>query len=288
MTNDETRMTNESRITNHRSGRCHPARPTNTCASSPLVRHSSFLLLALLPLLIPAQSPSRLEQLEATYQSNLRTIHAPLLQDYIRELELLKSQLIARNRAADAKEVDAEIARVKGIVNTTGVLPYTGLEAAAAPPAAGVVPKPAPADKSPAKGVATALPTLLAAEAFKGGALNAKTGAIPLGSAEWRVFKLPAGTYDVLIIFSSETQGKDEEITLNLGGRETKATIAQDRATGSPETFRLLRLCQIKVETEISGGVLNVTSATADKPAIWLRKVIFAAPKKPAPPAASS
>src|SRR6478609_2788715 len=71
--------------------------------SSFVIRISSFFLLLLLPHLAHCQS--RLDQLEATYESNLRALDAPILQDYLRQLDFLKSQLIARNRADDAKQV---------------------------------------------------------------------------------------------------------------------------------------------------------------------------------------
>lgn len=236
-----------------------------------------------------AFSQSRLEQLEATYQTNLRPLHAPVLQDYARQLELLKNQLIARNRVADAKQVEAEIARVKEIATTTGVLPYTELQAALAPPvvaaaasgtpeAATTRPTPPPAKAPPA----SALPTLLAAEAFRGSDLDTKTSSVPIGSAEWRIFKLPAGTYDVLVIFASDALTAPQEITLNLAGKETKGSITPNNATGSPETFRVHRLCQVKVDGDVNNGTLSLTAAAQDKPAIWIKKIMFTVPKKAA------
>jgi hypothetical protein len=233
-----------------------------------------FPVLLLLPSL--AQSQTRLEQLEATYQANLRALDAPILQDYLRQLELLKSVMTARNRPADAKQVDAEIERVKAIASTTGVLPYTELEAALDPPAAGTASQPSATAQAPAKTAPAALPTLLAAEAFQGAPLHAKTGAIPLGSAEWRIFKLPAGTYEVLMVFATEALPLPEQLTFNLGGREFKAVVAPDRATGSPEAFRLLRICQVTLDAEVIGNTLRVTPSSTHKPLIWLKKLIIA------------
>jgi hypothetical protein len=181
-------------------------------------------------------------------------------------------------------QVDAEIARVKTIVSTTGVLPYAELEGTIALPSSdgGNVPKPAAAI---AKNDSNPLPTLLAAEAFKGGDINTRTSAIPLGSAEWRIFKLPAGTYDVLMIFATERLPLPERITLNLGDRQFTGTVATERATGSPETFRLLRLCQITLDSDVNSGVLGVTASSSDKPLIWLKKLVFAPPKPPSAPA---
>lgn len=239
----------------------------------------SSLIFALL-LASPAAAQSRLEQLEATYQANLRTIHAPVLQEYLRQLELLKNKFTARGQTAEAKRAEDELIRVKAIAASGGVLPYTALEAAVAAPSATAL----PAAPSAAK-ASSSLPTLLAAEAFKSGDMNTKTSAIPLGTAEWRIFKLAAGTYDVLAIFSSEALPLPEEITVNLGGYQAKGTINSERATGSVETFRLHRLCQIKLDSDVSATTLSLTATSQDKPLIWVKKLIFAKPK-PAAPAA--
>ncbi|MFZ4766646.1 MAG: hypothetical protein ACOYMN_16965 [Roseimicrobium sp.] len=238
-------------------------------------------MLPWLALLAPCQSqtpaPTRLEQLEATYQANLRTLHAPVLQDYLRQLDLLKTQLTARGRAEDAKLVDAEIMRVKTLASTTGVMPYTPLQAptpAAAPSSTPAVPA--------AKDSPLLLPTFLAAEAYKGGDLHRKTGALPIGTAEWRVFKLPAGTYDVVMVFACDALTQPETVTVRLGGQEVKATIAPERATGSVESFRLMRLCPITVPADIVGGILSLESASAP-PHLWIRKLIFSKPRDPQP-----
>jgi hypothetical protein len=226
-----------------------------------------------------------MEQLEATYQTNLRALHAPILQEYVHQLEQLKNQLIARNRLTDAQQVDAELARIKTIATTTGVLPLVDPEPAGEPSADDAASKAATPPPSPAaKPDRRNLPTLLAAEALKSSEVNATTGAIPLGTAEWRVPRLAPGTYDVLMVYSTADLPLPEQIKLHLDGREISAAIPSDRATGSPETFRLLRLCQVKVDTEIKGGTLNISAASGDQARVWMKKIIFSVPKPPASP----
>lgn len=269
----------------HDKRACEPRRACRrTRRWSWIMIRGACIALLLLPLAAPCQS--RLEQLEATYQANLRALDAPILQDYLRQLELLKSQFVARNRLEDAKHVDLEIARIRNIAATTGVLPYTELEAAinASAPDKLNGSKPVPAA---ANGEAAPLPTLLAAEAFKGEDVNTQTGAIPLGSAEWRVFKLPKGTHDVLIVYGTLPLTAPEQLTLTIAGREFHGVIPADRATGSPEKFRLLRLCQITLDSEVNGGVLSVAASSQEAPLIWVKKIMFAAPKPPATPAAN-
>lgn len=233
----------------------------------------------MLPVFLGAQSPSpsRLEQLEATYLTNLRLLHGPVLQDYLRQLELLKTQFTLRNRMEDARQVDAEIQRVKSIISSTGVLPYP------APPAPPAGAEPAattsPAVQTPEN--SAALPAFLAAEAFKSGEMNTKLGAVPIGSAEWRVFRLPAGTYDLLVVFSCDALPLPEIVTVRIGGQQVKATITPDRATGSVESFRLLRLCSLTLDADVTSGTLAIEGSDAASARIWLRKIMFARPRPP-------
>lgn len=240
----------------------------------------TFLGLALaLPVLLGAQSPSssRLEQLEATYLANLRPLHAPVLQDYLRQLELLKSQLTLRNRMDDARQLDAEIERVKAIISTGGVLPYTAPTPSTADASPAITTSP-PVQTTPDAGP---LPSFLAAEAYKSGDMNTKLGAVPIGSAEWRVFRLPAGTYDLLIVFSCDALPFPEIVNVRIGGQQVKATIAPDRATGSVDSFRLLRLCSLTLATDVTSGTLAIEGSDAAGARIWLRKVMFARPRPP-------
>jgi hypothetical protein len=259
---------------------CHAVFPRRCAAAAFLPCCLAMLALLACPARAQQQQ-SRLEQYEATYQANLRAIHAPILQDYLRALENLRTTLTNRNRVADAKQVEAEIARVKNIVNTTGILPPTELQAALGATAEAAPPVATPAPAAPAKPAAGPLPVLLAAEA-KGAALDAKTGAGPLGTAEWHINRLPAGTYDLLVMFASGPLVLPEHVTVNIGGQDFKSSVASDRATGSPETFRLLRLCQVKLEAEVTNSPLTITAASKANPLLWVKRVMFATPKKPA------
>ncbi len=244
----------------------------------------------MLALSLPAstQAQTRLEQMEATYQANLRTLHAPVIQEYLRQLELLKSRFTAANRVTDVQQVDAEISRVKQIAATTGVLPYVELEAALMPEPSSPAPATPGAEVPVAKAPLPKLPSWLAAEATQGPEISGKTGAIPLGSAEWRVNKLAAGTYDVLILFACEKLLLPEQVTVTLGGPEFKGSVSTERATGSPETFRLLKLCQVKLDTEVTGGVLTLAADSQDQSRLWVKKVMLALPKKAAAPPPAS
>ena len=77
-----------------------------------------------------------------------------------------------------------------------------------------------------------------------------------------------------------------EQIKFNLAGRDFPAVIPADRATGSPETFRLLRLCQITLDSEVTGATLSLTASSGAQARVWMKKLIFVAADGPTPPAA--
>lgn len=221
-----------------------------------------------------AASPSpasKLEQLESTYLFSLRKFHGPVLLDYQRELERLKQQLIARNRPEDAKQVDAEIEYVKTLTTTTGVLPYTSL---IPPPPA----PPAPADLPPGPPRRNKMPnsalTLTATEVSKTSLpMNVKADGLPLGSIEWPVSKLPAGNYDVVMLYSCAALETPEKITLNFAGKAFNVSLPIERVTGSETSYRPYRIAKITLDQDVTDSTLSVQSETPASPRLFIRGV---------------
>ncbi|MEY4484093.1 MAG: hypothetical protein RL693_1545 [Verrucomicrobiota bacterium] len=220
----------------------------------------------------PAPSVSKLEQLESTYLFSLRRFHAPVLLDYQRELERLKQQLIAKSRPEDAKHVDAEIEYVKTLATTTGVLPYTAL---IPPPPV----QPAPADLPPGpplrrNKMPNAALSLNVAEASKTSLpLNAKVDGLPLGSIEWPVSKLPAGNYDVVMLFSCAALDKPEKITLNFAGKVSSTILPVERVTGADSSFRPYRIAKITFDQDVTDSTLSIQSEEPASPHLYIRGI---------------
>lgn len=230
------------------------------------------------PMLDTFVSPeARLEMMEKTYATNLRPIHGPVMQDYLRELDLLKSKMTASGRTAESTAVDAEIARIRQAMATTGVFPYHAAnEASSADPAKATAPEP-PKLAAEANGPRTAL-TLQASKA--NGSTLAAGSAAPLGSFDWTVEKLAAGTYGVAMVFACPPLDVPEELTLSFAGREYSFKLPAERATGSERNFRIFRLGTITVEKNVAAGNLRLQSAAAT-PKIIVRSVILSLPKTP-------
>ncbi|CAN5730728.1 hypothetical protein BH11VER1_BH11VER1_27600 [soil metagenome] len=219
---------------------------------------------------------SKLEQLESTYLFSLRKFHGPVLLDYQRDLERLKQQLIARSRPDDAKYVEAEIEYIKTLSTTTGVLPYTAL---IPPPPASVQPSPA-ADTAPGPLRRNKMPTaalsLNATEASKTSLpLNAKTEGLPLGAIEWPVSKLPAGNYDIVMLYACTALDKPEKIALTFAGKNFNATLPVDRVTASDTLYHPYRLAKVMLEQDVANSTLSIQSESPASPHLFVKGVFF-------------
>lgn len=234
---------------------------------------------------------SRLDTLDATYKSNLRRLHAPVLQDYMRQLELLRQQLSARARLSDAKTVEKEIEQVKQLISNGGAMPYTALQPTL--PVVGSAPMVAtpgsPPPSPPAPGAGTAPGPGMAKRAglvlhpntakVQGVPADPAAKTLSLGVAEWNVPSLPAGTYDLNIVFSAAKLDSDVEIRAFFDGNDLTATLKADRATGSDQTFRIFRLGPITVGRDLTNELLQMRS-NVPLGQLLVKNVIFAEPRK--------
>jgi hypothetical protein len=239
------------------------------------------------PMLDNFVSPeARLEMMEKTYATNLRPIHGPVMQDYLRELDLLKNKMTASGRTAEAKAVDDEIARIRQAATTTGVFPFA---TASSSPSADSA-KPAAPEPAKPTAEANAPRTALALQSSKAnGSTLAAGSASPLGSIDWTVEKLAAGTYDVAMVFACPPLDAPEDLTLTFAGGVHSFKLPAERATGSEKNFRIFRLGTITVDKDVTAGNLRLQSA-APTPKLLVRSVILSRPKTPpatTPPAAN-
>ena len=234
----------------------------------------------------PKPEMSRLQQLENTYQTRLRPLHAPVLNEYLRDLERLKQTLAAKDRAADLKHVDAEIARVKKMAATTGVFDYK-LPKPDAPPA--LADKNGPSGKTIAGRFGADALVLPAGEATvksgQGTAImkDAPAKAILLGEATWKASRIAAGTYDLIAIAACAKSDEPRTITLKFNGKEITSPLTAAQVTGSNDNFRILRIGQITLDRDVTDAALTVQLDQPDKPILWVRSVVFARPKDKPP-----
>lgn len=222
---------------------------------------------------------ARLEQLDNTYSSNLRKYHAPIIQDYLASLEKLRQAMAQRNRADDSAAVQAEIDRVKSISAGSGLLPYDVLKPESE---TGMASSPKPPAGPPLRKTAPAGAIILAASAAKKSSPDPATlaerpdgRAVPVGSAEWRVEKIPAGDYRVLILYSCAGRPADSTIVARLGLGRVQRTLTDADATGGVNEFRISRLGLLKVEKDVIDKTLTLQNSDPASAAIWVRQIII-------------
>lgn len=205
---------------------------------------------------------SKLEQSEATYQLNLRRIHAPILQDYLAKLEALHSQFTAQGNTEHAQQVQAEIQKVREIIATTGILPLIPSDQP------GVINAASPTPQN------TTQPTL-ALNASEATTNTNKQATLPLGSISWNLNYLPGGLYEVRLIYDAVSLPKDEMITLNIGPHQLNSTIRSDQVTGETQSAHIANLGQLMITANLVNTTATIHNTTPLTPYLQLRNLVL-------------
>lgn len=206
----------------------------------------------------------------------------------MRQLELLRQQLQARARLSDAKTVEKEIEQMKQLIANGGAMPYTALHPAP-PPVVGGTPMVAapgspppplgPAGVGPGPGKRPGLVLHPNTAKVQGVPADPSAKTLSLGVAEWTVPSLPAGTYDLNIVFSAAKLDSDVEIRAFFDGNDLTATLSADRATRSDQTFRIFRIGHITLTRDVTNELLQMRS-NLPLGQMLVKNVIFAEPRK--------
>jgi hypothetical protein len=216
----------------------------------------------------PGSEPTRLEQLDAIYQQQLRTLHVPLLSKYLMELQQQAA------RASDPAPYRAEIARVQQWIAGGGTVDVV---AAARELAEGTTPvAPAPATSTRIEGAgSTQLLSLTPAFArsispVPDGSASPISAAV--GRMSWRMDSLAAGHYQVVLHFAPlPSLTSPTEVVLDFAGQRLSAKISPETGGKNPRQFRLLRLGQLTLDKAVDGAELSLTVGDAESSALLVR-----------------
>jgi hypothetical protein len=228
---------------------------------------------------------ARLEQLDSTYSSNLRKYHAPVILDYLRDLEKLRQTLASQSRDADAAQVQAEIDKTKKLSSSTGLLSYDPLKPPPEPEASV-----SPSKPPPGKGGRRFSPDAITLSIAN--AINARPSAdtvkpapddkaLPLGHAEWRIDKLPAGVYEVMLISSVIDNSEKQTVEATLGSYTGERKVRTAATANGPNDFRIFRVATFSLDQDMSNTVLTLESSDPSHPCLWVRNVVLTHPKPP-------
>ena len=198
---------------------------------------------------------SMLEAKEQIYQSKLKQLQAPLLTDYLAELNAL---LLKTTRPAEETAVKAEIERVNKMISTGVVEMY------AAKPA------PTPGSKTPpVSGIVFSLDPNEATPAPPAGKF------VPIGSASWQLSLLTAGNYDLVAYCACPKLPVTPTIKIDYHGTTLTREFKVNNVTKDEDTFRLVRLGQLKLSEDVKMEKVVVTSSDSGEPWLFIKQILI-------------
>lgn len=217
-----------------------------------------------------AQSPepveSRIDHLESLYQQRTADDRAPLLRQYIEQLEALRQNLVTQNRDDNVRAVEREIERARNaLANGTelqlpaeaeALVDAEDLEAVAAyrrslPDDAFVLLLPGGFTTS----VATTWSQLRQTPTLMGDQTAS------LGSRAWSATRLPAGDYEVVAALRSRGDAIGSRITARIGSVATASrTVRGIVRNPTEEPLVFLNMGSVTIEEDLEGFPIEVES----------------------------
>lgn len=217
---------------------------------------------------VPAAPVARLQQMESIYQKELSARHIPLLGKYLVELQ---RQAAA---ATDKAPYEAEIARVQQIISSGGVVDLI----AAQQPQTGTMPMPPPPPVPPERKQALiALPPALAATTTPSAAPDSATAKV--SEAEWRIERIAAGTYDVLLEYSCPELDAPLPVAVEFAAQSLEKTLEADRGTKDDQTFRIFRVGSLTLTGDQRGETLRLVVGDKSSPKLILKNLLITKPR---------
>lgn len=228
-------------------------------------------LLTLLVRLVQAQgavspevgppTPSRLQAMEAIYQKNLKAAQAPLLKEYLADL----NALLLRAPAADAPAINAEIARVNKMI-ANGVIEFSAAKPSAPPTKVG--------RPLPSSGVVFSL------DPNEAEPPQPADGVVPIGSASWTLSLLPAGTYEIIAQYVCTTLPTGTaKLKLDYHGNSFVRELKATHLTSKDGTYRVMRLGQITLTEDVKLEKVTLSTVEAGEPWFFIKHILIAKPK---------
>lgn len=253
---------------------------TSTAIIPVLLLHISSLS----PMLVKAQTApeatmpdnradSKLQQMEAIYQQQLRARHIPILGEYLTEL---KKQL---TRASDPAPYNAEIERIQTIISAGGIVDLTETVRALHPETPLAAQTPVKAAGKPTRVVTTLTPGF-AQSILPMPEGSASPIAAEIGQMIWRLDHLPAGVYDFVLQYASLSVDQNVSLSIELADQKITSELTGRHTTKDAKTFRLMRLGQMTVGETKSGTTLTLTANTTLKPSLIVKSLVIAPVKR--------
>jgi hypothetical protein len=240
-------------------------------ACAPSAKAQSTSTPAAFPISSPAVAASaegsRLRQMEAIYQQQLRARHIPLLGNYLTLLQRLAAQ------AADPEPYKQEMQRIQDIVSSGAVVDLTAAVQALRAPAEMPMPAPPPPPRKVQRALIALTPSL-ARSISPLPSTSASPAAAAIGEIEWRIESLPAGSYELVLQYSLPAAQDPVTVEVEYAGQRLKMDLSGENAAAKG-TFPLLRLGQLNLEREERGEILRLRAGAKDSASMLLRELVI-------------
>lgn len=211
---------------------------------------------------------SRLRQMEAIYQQQLRALHVPVVSAYVTELQRLAAA------AADPAPYQREITRIQGILAAGGVVDLTtaarSLKTPAEPP-----PEPGAPPVPRLRRGTLALTPDLAASIQPVPDTSASPEAAAIGEIDWRIDSLPPGHYEVLVQYACAELTSPLSIECSVAEHRLSAQLGPEGVTSEGDSFRVLRLGRLDLTRELRGETLHLRAGAAGSSALRVKQLLL-------------
>ncbi len=226
---------------------------------------------------IPSAPTTGWQQLESTYQNELKKIHLPLLSAYINEL----TRLAAASRSAETTvAINRELQEMQKIIASGGVVDLSPPSTKEAPPDPAL--KPALAKSKPER-----LLELRPATAQEITPTPPKPipSIIPIQKITWTIDALPKGKFEVICQGAIHSLDVPVSLVIQIGDQLLKLPLEKRHVATDPESLRLIQVGVFQLENDETRLPLVVSlETTASPPPSFLLRQILIARSKPNPP----
>lgn len=225
---------------------------------------------------MPSAPTTGWQQLESTYQSELKKIHLPILSAYINELTRLAT---ASGNAVTTEAIKRELEEMQKIIASGGVVDLT-------PPITEEKTdsslKPLQPKTRPERLLELRPAT---AQEIKPSPSKPTPAVIPVQQITWTIEALPKGKFEVICQGAINSLDTPVSLVAQIGDQLLKLPLEKRHIATDPESLRLIQIGNFQLENDATHLPLTLSlETTASSPPAFLLRQILVARSKPTSP----
>lgn len=229
-----------------------------------------------IPQSIPSAPTTGWQQLESTYQNELKKIHLPLLSAYINEL----TRLASTSRSSEATvAINRELQELQSIIAAGGVVDFLKPNSEDNPSTDSTKP---PQPKSKPETLLDLRPET--ATEITPTPPHPLPPAVSVQTITWTIDALPKGEFEVICQGAITSIDSPATLVVKAGNQTLKLPLAKRHVATDTESLRLIHIGVIKFADEVAKLTfeLSLETTATPPPSILIRQILIAR-SKPAP-----